>query len=196
MIGVTDSVTDRHHEAREVFKREAKDVSKALESNHYSRRLKNMQVYYPETITKLSHAPSTSHAEPRQTQSHQMHASPSHNSELRIIQPTFKILIPPNTADILRENEFNRVKSEQTFREHDLNNRKLLYNKEVGRTAEVSKIICGKAHPTKEMLFPQGANHQQILALTGTLKMPNAHTAPPPVQRTRKWLGDDRGWSK
>lgn len=57
MIGTVDSGTDRHREAREVFKKEAKDISRVLESNHYSRRLKNMQVYYPDTISKLSHAP-------------------------------------------------------------------------------------------------------------------------------------------
>jgi hypothetical protein len=57
MIGTVDPSTDRHHAAREVYKREAQDISKSLEANHYSRRLKNMQVYYPDTITKLSHVP-------------------------------------------------------------------------------------------------------------------------------------------
>ena len=64
MIGTVDSGTDRHREAREVFKKEAREVSKVLESNHYSRRLKNMQVYYPDTISKLSHAPAQRHEKP------------------------------------------------------------------------------------------------------------------------------------
>jgi hypothetical protein len=97
---------------------------------------------------------------------------------------------------LMKEKEFNRVKSEQTFNEHNLNNRKLYYNKEVGRKAQVSKIICGKAPPAKEMLFPQGASHQSILALTGTLMMPNANAIPPSVDRPKKWLGDDLGWAK
>ncbi len=41
---------------------------------------------------------------------------------------------------ILRENEFMRNKSTETFNEHDLNNRKLLYNKSVGRKAAVSQV--------------------------------------------------------
>lgn len=49
--------TARQEASRRVYQSEAAKVATALESNHYSRRLKNMQVYYPETITKLSHKP-------------------------------------------------------------------------------------------------------------------------------------------
>lgn len=95
----------------------------------------------------------------------------------------------------MREQEFYRTRSEQTQREHDFNNRKLMYNKECGRKAQVSNIICGRAPPAKEMLFPQGATHQQILALTNSSAAPDARKMPPPVPRPKKWLGDDKGWS-
>jgi hypothetical protein len=47
----------RQEASGRVYRAEAAKVAAALEANHYSRRLKNMQVYYPETITKLSHKP-------------------------------------------------------------------------------------------------------------------------------------------
>lgn len=96
----------------------------------------------------------------------------------------------------MREQEFVNTRSHQTQREHDLNNRKLLYNKECGRKAQVSNIISGKASHEREMLFPQGATHQQILALTHSSAAPDANKIPPAVQRSKKWLGDDLGWSK
>ena len=46
----------------------------------------------------------------------------------------------------------------------------------------------------KDILYPQKASHQQVLALTGALKMPNPHIEPPEVPRRKKWLGDDAGW--
>lgn len=46
----------------------------------------------------------------------------------------------------------------------------------------------------KHMLFPQKATHTQILALTGTLKAPDANIIPPRVPRPKKWLGDGKGW--
>jgi len=46
----------------------------------------------------------------------------------------------------------------------------------------------------RDMIFPQKATHNQILAITGMLKAPDANKAPPSVPRTRKWLGDGKGW--
>lgn len=54
--------------------------------------------------------------------------------------------------------------------------------------------MTGEAPPGKEILFPQVATHQQILALTGSLKMPDPNKQPPDVPRGRKWLGDGVGW--
>jgi hypothetical protein len=40
----------------------------------------------------------------------------------------------------LKESEFVKARSEQTFSEHDLNHAKRMYNKECGRKAVVSKV--------------------------------------------------------
>lgn len=47
--------------------------------------------------------------------------------------------------------------------------------------------------PQKQILFPNGATHEQILAISGLLKAPNANIIPPEVRRQRKWK-DDVGW--
>lgn len=52
----------------------------------------------------------------------------------------------------------------------------------------------GTAALPGKVLYPQKATHEQILALTGTLKAPNANIVPPPVPRNKKWLGDGIGW--
>lgn len=44
------------------------------------------------------------------------------------------------------------------------------------------------------MIFPQKATHTQILAMTGSLKAPDANKIPPEVPRNKKWLGDGKGW--
>ena len=56
--------------------------------------------------------------------------------------------------------------------------------------------MAGTAPIPKHQLFPQKANHVQILALTGTLKAPDANKIPPEVPRQKKWLGDGAGWAK
>ena len=53
MIGHTSS-SDRHAAIRDHFKQEAKELLQHTSSIHYSRRLKNMQVLYPDTIGKLN----------------------------------------------------------------------------------------------------------------------------------------------
>ncbi|RYH11907.1 hypothetical protein EON65_38575 [archaeon] len=59
----------------------------------------------------------------------------------------------------------------------------------------MNQIIGGTAPMPKIELFPQGATHTQILALTNTLKAPDANKLPPEVPRLRKWRGDDKGWA-
>lgn len=80
-IGVVDPSSDRHRDAREVYKKEALEISKALEANHHTRRLKNMQVYYPDTITKLSHVPSQQTLRPPQQQQETIHHQLSQSSK-------------------------------------------------------------------------------------------------------------------
>lgn len=58
----------------------------------------------------------------------------------------------------------------------------------------IVKVISGKAPlPEKQVLFPHGATHEQILAITGGLKAGNPDHIPPEVPRQRKWKGDV-GW--
>lgn len=45
------------------------------------------------------------------------------------------------------------------------------------------------------VLFPVGASHTQILAMTGTLKAPRADIIPPAIPRTTKWKGEGEGWA-
>lgn len=45
------------------------------------------------------------------------------------------------------------------------------------------------------VLFPQGATHEQILAITGTLKAPDPRIIPPAIPKLKKWKGDNEGWS-
>lgn len=47
----------------------------------------------------------------------------------------------------------------------------------------------------KDILFPQKASHQSVLALTGMLACPDARIPPPNVPRRQKWLGEDVGWA-
>lgn len=54
--------------------------------------------------------------------------------------------------------------------------------------------MTGRAPVTKEALYPQKPNHQMLLAISGSLKMPDPYKMPPPVPKTRKWLGSDKGW--
>ena len=48
----------------------------------------------------------------------------------------------------------------------------------------------------KDILFPQNASHQSVLALTGTLACPDASKQPPNVQKQKKWLGEGTGWAQ
>jgi hypothetical protein len=45
-----------------------------------------------------------------------------------------------------------------------------------------------------EPIFPQNPSHQQVLMITGKLKMPDANKIPPAMPARRRWLGDDKGW--
>ena len=52
----------------------------------------------------------------------------------------------------------------------------------------------GTGKVEKEYLFPNKISHNQVLAMTGTLSMPDAHSVPPEIPKAKKWLGDDKGW--
>lgn len=45
------------------------------------------------------------------------------------------------------------------------------------------------------VLFPQGATHEQILSITGTLKAPDPRIIPPAMPKFKKWKGDNEGWT-
>ncbi len=92
--------------------------------------------------------------------------------------------------------QYQQTMSENIRVERELNERKRLYNREVGRKAVVNAVLAGTAPMPKPMLYPQKATHVQILAMTGNLKAPNANIVPPLVQRNKKWLGDGVGWEK
>jgi hypothetical protein len=55
-------------------------------------------------------------------------------------------------------------------------------------------VIAGTAVMPTAVLFPQHASHEQILAITGSLKAPNPNIIPPEVPKIRKWKGDHIGW--
>jgi len=96
----------------------------------------------------------------------------------------------------LKHKEYHEQVNEKVRIEKDLNDRKRMYNREVGRTAVVDKVFNGGAENNniREMIFPQKATHNQVLAITGMLKAPDANKLPPSVPKTRKWLGDGKGW--
>lgn len=58
-----------------------------------------------------------------------------------------------------------------------------------------SQVLSGTAPMPKDILFPQQASHQSVLALTGMLACPDARIPPPIVPRRQKWLGGDVGWA-
>ena len=97
-----------------------------------------------------------------------------------------------NKSMKLREYEAQMAKN--VSEESQLNYRKRLYNREVGRKAAVNEIMAGSAPMPKHVLFAQKMNHNQILAMTGSLAAPDARNIPPLVPKRKKWLGEGVGW--
>jgi hypothetical protein len=90
--------------------------------------------------------------------------------------------------------EYVSAMNDNIAKEYFINDRKRRYNKESGRKAVVNEIMTGKAPESKVYLFPFKATHTQILAMTGTLKSPDANIIPPEVPRGRRWLGENLGF--
>lgn len=164
--------------SREVFEQEAAVISEYLRGVHHSRKISHQQVNYSETVGKLGKIQSTVPVYLERRDEHNVNTTQGFG----------------NTATGYKLKEFNDAMSKVIVEEKGMNDRKRLYNREVGRKAVVNKIIDGTAPNPKPFLFPQKATHTQILALTGTLKAPDARNLPPKVERGKKWLGDGVGW--
>jgi hypothetical protein len=161
-----------------VFEREAVEISGFLRGIHHSRKIAHQQVNYSDTVSKLGKFQQEVpvYIEKRD--------EVDHNSSSGF----------GSTAAGYKAKEFNEKMSQYIVGEKDMNDRKRIYNREVGRKAVVNKIIDGTAPMPKPLLFPQKATHTQILALSGTLKAPDARIVPPRIDRGKKWLGDGVGW--
>jgi hypothetical protein len=90
------------------------------------------------------------------------------------------------------ENLNNSIRDERA-----MNERKRLFNREVGRTALVNQVFhwqSSKNNEVRERIFPQKATHVQVLAMTGNLKSGDAQKMPPLLPKGKRWLGDGQGW--
>ena len=98
---------------------------------------------------------------------------------------------------MVMEKEFHERNTANLKSEYTINSRKKQFNRTTGATAAVNEILRGGGSgPTKiDPIFPQNPSHQQVLMITGKLKMPDANYIPPEVPRPRRWLGDDKGWA-
>ena len=172
MIGVHDQANSR---PKEIFKQEAKAVANFLEGVHHSRKISHQQVNYSDTVGKLSKMQSD---HPVYLQSQNL------NTNAATMAATHKL------------DSFVKERSAYSLNERDTNERKRLYNREVGRVSMVTKIMDGTAPLTKDPIFPQKATHTMCLAMTGKLMAPDASIVPPRKTAGRKWLGDGVGWDK
>ena len=177
MIG--SSGNNKFEETRQKFREEAKEITSFIQGVHHSRKNAHNQVYYSSTVEKLSK-----------------------------FQGNIPVTVPEAPAKPLpahvSKDSTNRVMNEQSFMDNMksslvsetfMNQRKKLYNREVGRKAVVAAIFNGTAQMPNKVIFPQKATHNQILGMTGTLKAPNPHIIPPFVpSNPRKWGGDGVGW--
>jgi hypothetical protein len=175
MIGIHDDKNKTaHNSPASIYKRESKEVLGFLEGVHHSRKISHQQVNYADTVQKLSRMQSSV---PTYTQN--ITSKPQENA---VVSMKYK--------------EFNDNMNGTTRTEQDLNYRKRLYHREVGRVSAVDGILSGKSPATVDRIFPQKATHTQALAITGTLKAPDANIQPPAVPRAKRWLGNDVGWEK
>ena len=167
------------HNHREVFEKEAKEVSEYLRGVHHSRKIGHQQVNYSDTVAKLGKFQADV----------PVYTPKQEESQLSTTQGF------GNTAAGFKLKEYNDKMSGYICQEKDMNDRKRIFNRETGRKAVVNEIISGTgAIPTKQLLFPQKATHTQVLAIAGTLKAPDARIVPPRIARGKKWLGDGVGW--
>lgn len=164
---------------------EAKEITKLMGNIHPSRKISHQQVNYPETVQRLSDIISLKSNAPSNT----MQSFPSQTT----FGSTDRRSEVMNTRS-MKLTEYQEKMKEAVEKEHSINHRKRVYNREVGRKAVVNQVLAGKGPVPKTFLFPVTASHEQILALTGTLTAPNPNIIPPEVPRTKKWLGENVGW--
>ncbi len=105
--------------SRVAFTREAKEISTFLQGNHHSRKIAHQQVNYSDTVTKLSKMQTQTPVYLQNTDNR--HQESTHNPKM---------------------SEYQQKMSDNIKVERDLNERKRLYNREVGRKAVVNEVLC------------------------------------------------------
>ena len=160
------------------FREEAAQVTDFLRGVHHARKLGHMQVNYSDTVGKLSKIQATVPVllqEPKQP-------DPPHS------------ISKNHETVIVKRKEFEESMNRNIGNESSLNQLKRMNNREIGRKAVVNEVMNGTGAIPKNLLFPQKATHMQILAMTGSLCMPDANTVPARITRGVKWLGEGVGW--
>ena len=163
LIGTASETEFAHkqQQRKEVFKREAQKVTMATEGLHPCRKVLFMQSGYPETVRRLQGAYDPARHQPVTNRQYSRQPRESRNEE-----------------GILAHMEHL---AGQTTKEHSWNYRAQRYNKSRGWKATVDKIMVGQGPPPKAILYPQNASHQQLLALTHSLAMPDPRVPPPDI---------------
>jgi hypothetical protein len=178
---------------REMFMEEAREVSELMNGVHHVRKQGHEQVYYPETIDKLSQLQGL-----RTQTLRAQHSLSSFPSQTYVSSSTSASSLDARqqVRDFrqTRLKEYEHEMTERMVQERIINYRKKEYFRETGRKAIVNEIISGTAPPQKDALFPLTASHEQILAITGKLKASNPNIIPPEVPRQRKFKAD-KGWN-
>eukprot|EP01040_Poterioochromonas_malhamensis_P002152 gene2152-2293_t len=184
MIGAHEEYSNP---GREIFIQEAREITAYIKDIHHSRKISHQQVNYPETVQKLSNILSEksfqSFSSGNQLNQPMARTETDFHKSMNLEARTMK----------LKEHQQKMIDHMKT--ERHINERKRLYNREIGRKAVVNQILSGSGPLTKSPIFPQKASHEQILAITGTLHAPNPFLIPPEVPRPKKWRGDGEGWS-
>ena len=178
-----NSVTDRHKGMRKHFREEAQDIQKFTKGVHHTRKDCYMQTAYASTVGKLCIG-----------QSMMSGASPTlgwPKKEESALKPPKLESSSSNPAVREQYSKFIDTMNKNARSEFSINDRRLRYNKECGRVSKVDEIISNKPLPPgrqeeKVYLFPQKANHTQILALTGKLSMPDVRKPPPDIPRRKR----------
>lgn len=177
MIGIHGNTNNKDDFAKKAYKEEANSIASYLTGVHHARKLPAMQLNYPDTVNKLS--------------KNQAHIPV-------VVQPPAAADPPRHSknhaSEVLKQDQFlNKMKTDMK-NEIFINDRKRRYNFSLGQKASVKQVFEGTAPMPQHVLFPQKATHLQVLALTGTLKMPAADKLPAEVPRGKRWLGDSVGW--
>lgn len=116
MIG-HQPTTDRNAMSRKVFSEEALQVSQYLQGVHHSRKISHQQVNYSSTVEKLSKL--------------------QERIPVYLQKEVPKVHGVESNPAIRQQHELMK---EYIVKEKNVNERKRLYNREVGRTAVVDKV--------------------------------------------------------